>query len=72
MYFCQCKRFCLKLLIVCYLVVAKKILSFKILSNYEFKSARTADETMADHMVIFAKAYKKGSMLNIFGDNLNQ
>lgn len=64
MYFCQCKRFCLKLLIVCYLVVAKKILSFKILSNYEFKSARTADETMA--YIILMEKYKiqKGNIHN--------
>ncbi len=64
MYFCQCKRFCLKLLIACYLVVAKKILSFKILSNYEFKSARTADETMA--YIILMEKYKiqKGNIHN--------
>lgn len=64
MYFCQCKRFCLKLLIVCYLVVAKKILSFKILSNYELKSARTADETMTDIILMEKYKIQKGNIHN--------
>lgn len=46
------------------LVVAKKILSFKILSNYELKSARTADETMTDIILMEKYKIQKGNIHN--------